>query len=169
VKHLRKSGDAAFLLSMKATRNYQLQAEEEVAPVDISSLIDVCFLLLIYFLVTATIMPRESDLDLQLPEPRVSVPAEDLVMRLNVEETGVVSMAQESGSAEALDTDGGSRSLPLLKGRLNLMKMAAAPNDLLVQIDVEDDAAHQRFIDVMNCLSEMEIAKVSFIDHGENH
>ena len=151
---------------MKATRNYLLQTEEEVAPVDISSLIDVCFLLLIYFLVTATIMPRESDLDLQLPEPGESLPAEDLVMRLNVESTGAVSMAQETGLAETLDTDGESRKLPLLKEKINLMQMAAAPNDLLVQIDVEDDASHQRFIDVMNCLTEMEIGKVSFIDRG---
>ncbi|MFT5881788.1 MAG: biopolymer transport protein ExbD [Crocinitomicaceae bacterium] len=154
---------------MKATRNYVSQAEEEVAPVDISSLIDVCFLLLIYFLVTATIMPRESDLDLQLPGPGVNQPVDDLVIRLNLEETGVVSMAQESGSAEVLDTDGDSRSLPLLKDRINLMQMAAAPNDLLVQIDVEEEASHQRFIDVMNCLSEMEVGKVSFIDHGEDH
>ena len=151
---------------MKATRNYLLQAEEDVAPVDISSLIDVCFLLLIYFLVTATIMPRESDLELRLPSGE-GIPAEDLVMRLNVEATGAVSMDQESGSAEVLDTDVDSRRLPVLKERIHLMQMAAAPNDLLVLIDVEDDALHQRFIDVMNCLSEMEIAKVSFIDRGE--
>ena len=34
---------------------------------DISSLIDVCFLLLIYFLVTSTITPREQDLGMSLP------------------------------------------------------------------------------------------------------
>ncbi len=152
---------------MKATRNHLLQAEEDVAPIDISSLIDVCFLLLIYFLVTATIMPRESDLGLRLPGG-VPAPAEDLVMRLNVEATGAVSMAQETNSAEVLDTDADSRRLPVLKERIQLLQMAAAPNDLIVQIDVEDDASHQRFIDVMNCLSEMEIAKVSFIDRGEN-
>ena len=154
---------------MKATRNQLLQAEEDVAPVDISSLIDVCFLLLIYFLVTATIMPRESDLELRLPRPGVSAPAEDLVMRLNVEATGAVSLAQESGAAETMDTDIDSRRLPVLKERIHLMQMAAVPNDLLVQIDVEGDASHQRFIDVINCLSEMDVAKVSFIDRGENY
>ncbi len=156
-----------FSVSMKATRNYLLQAEEEDAPIDISSLIDVCFLLLIYFMVTATIMPRESDLNLQLPGPPADGSlADDLVMRLKVETTGVVSMAQESGAAEPLDTDVASRRLPVLKERIHLLKMAAAPNDLFVQIDVEDDASHQRFIDVMNCLSEMEVGKVSFIAHG---
>ena len=90
-------------------------------------------------------------------------------MRLNLEATGAVSMAQESGPAETLDSNRDSRNLPHLKERIHLMQMAAAPNDLLVQLDVEDDASHQRFIDVMNCLSEMEIAKVSFVDHREAH
>lgn len=114
-------------------------------------------------------MPRESDLELRLPRPGVSAPAEDLVMRLNVEATGAVSLAQESGAAETMDTDIDSRRLPVLKERIHLMQMAAAPNDLLVQIDVEGDASHQRFIDVINCLSEMDVAKVSFIDRGENY
>lgn len=34
---------------------------------DVSSLIDVCFLLLIYFLVTSTILPPESDLGMKPP------------------------------------------------------------------------------------------------------
>lgn len=36
--------------------------DEDVAGLDISSLIDVSFLLLIYFLVTSTLDPREGDL-----------------------------------------------------------------------------------------------------------
>ena len=34
---------------------------------DISSLIDVCFLLLIYFIVTSSVTIRESDLAMSLP------------------------------------------------------------------------------------------------------
>ena len=40
---------------------------EGEAVVDVSSLIDVCFLLLVFFMVTVTIAPRESDLELKLP------------------------------------------------------------------------------------------------------
>ncbi|MBG7607508.1 MAG: biopolymer transporter ExbD [Verrucomicrobia bacterium] len=44
--------------------------ESDTEPqLDISSLIDVCFLLLIYFLVTCTIQPREQDLLMALPTP----------------------------------------------------------------------------------------------------
>jgi biopolymer transport protein ExbD len=49
-------------------RHRKYEAEEDAEPgLDISSLIDVCFLLLIYFLVTSTITPRESDLGMALP------------------------------------------------------------------------------------------------------
>lgn len=41
--------------------------EEPMPELDISSLIDVCFLLLIYFIVTSTITPREQDLGMALP------------------------------------------------------------------------------------------------------
>ena len=41
--------------------------EDDEPGLDISSLIDVCFLLLIYFLVTTTIQPREQDLRMSLP------------------------------------------------------------------------------------------------------
>ena len=51
-------------------RHRKYEAEEESDPaLDISSLIDVCFLLLIYFLVTSTITPRETDLGMALPSP----------------------------------------------------------------------------------------------------
>jgi biopolymer transport protein ExbD len=40
---------------------------KRISRLDISSLIDVCFLLLIYFLVTSTIKPRETDLGMALP------------------------------------------------------------------------------------------------------
>jgi biopolymer transport protein ExbD len=49
-------------------RHKKFQVSMDATPeLDISSLIDVCFLLLIYFLVTSTIAPRETDLAMSLP------------------------------------------------------------------------------------------------------
>ena len=46
---------------------------EEAEPVlDMSSLIDVSFLLLIYFLVTSTLDPKEADLGMKLPTTETS-------------------------------------------------------------------------------------------------
>ncbi|MFC4995292.1 ExbD/TolR family protein [Rubritalea tangerina] len=153
---------------MKTKPRSLFRGNEEEHPVDVSSLIDVCFLLLIFFLVTATIMPRESDLDMQLPSPGVSAPVDDLVLRICVGADDSISIVQDSGGSDVLETDGGVRILPVLEERIEMMQMAASPNKLLVQIDVEDDASHQRFIDVMNCLSEKEVEQISLVTRGES-
>ena len=41
--------------------------DEDEPELNISSLIDICFLLLIYFLVTTTIKAKEQDVDMALP------------------------------------------------------------------------------------------------------
>lgn len=51
---------------MARSKKYEIEEMEEPS-LDISSLIDVSFLLLIYFLVTSTLEPRESDLSMELP------------------------------------------------------------------------------------------------------
>jgi biopolymer transport protein ExbD len=49
-------------------RRKKYRPEEESDPeLDISSLVDVAFLLLIYFLVTSTLRPDETDLSIVLP------------------------------------------------------------------------------------------------------
>ena len=49
-------------------RRIQLEAEPEDEPeLDVASLIDVSFLLLIYFIVTSTLQKQETDLGLTLP------------------------------------------------------------------------------------------------------
>ena len=89
-------------------RHKRQQPLEDAEPaLDISSLIDVCFLLLIYFLVTSTIKPRESDLGLQLPgvsEPTTEQPKIE-PMLIFVEESGGIYVGQEK---QAMDMDGGS-------------------------------------------------------------
>ncbi len=51
--------------AMRRKRNVHVNDDEPA--LDISSLIDVCFLLLIYFIVTSTMQPREQDLPMTLP------------------------------------------------------------------------------------------------------
>ena len=51
---------------MATKKRFQSDQIEEPA-LDMSSLIDVSFLLLIYFLVTSTLEPRESDLSMEMP------------------------------------------------------------------------------------------------------
>jgi biopolymer transport protein ExbD len=139
--------------------------ETEHAQLDISSLIDVTFLLLIYFLVTSAIQLRETDLRLDLPvTPRTVIhPIDSLLVQ--VAGDGQVSVG--AGAAlEMLDSDPASRDLPLLDQRLELYAAAArgAGSQPLVQVRVDDDVPQQRVIDVINAFARKEIQSITFTD-----
>ena len=93
--------------------------EEDEPGLDISSLIDVCFLLLIYFLVTTTIQPREQDLKMSLPAAAPSdTPPALAPMFIKVDKAGDVYI--NSGPAQELvESDADSRRLPELSNRLD--------------------------------------------------
>ena len=152
-----------------ARRKKGLVPEEDEPELDISSLIDVCFLLLIYFMVTATIQPRESDLGMTLPSQSPSdTPPEISPMLIEVQDDGSIIVNKE----ETLDlaASGARRNLPLLEQRLQIYKdgAAAAGEDPLVQVAVRGEAPQQSVIDVLNCLVGLEIQKVTFTDFSNN-
>ena len=140
-----------------------LKSDEPI--LDISSLIDVCFLLLIYFMVTATIQPRESDIGLQLPGPR-DVASQTVAdpMLIEVQQDGSIML----NKAEQLDLGavGPKRELPMLQQRLEIFKAGAEAGgtEPLIQVAVDGEASQQALIDVMNCLSGLEIRNVAFTD-----
>lgn len=150
------------MMSPKNTKRQLI--EDDDATMDISSLIDVCFLLLIFFLVTATIQPRESDLPMKLPTPDgVTAPVEDLVLSLQLDQEGQLVMKQ-GDSIEVLDSDVDNRRMAGLERKVEVMKVAAAPHDLIVHLNVNDDTSQQRFIDVMNGLVGLEVDKIMLAD-----
>lgn len=139
--------------------------EEDEPELDISSLIDVCFLLLIYFLVTTTIQPREADLPLNLPSAAPSDTPPDIEpMLIAVDNSGAIVV----NKTEPLDltAQGRERVLPQLVTRLQVYKDLAVASgaEALVQISVSDDAPQQSVIDVLNCLASLEINKATFTD-----
>jgi biopolymer transport protein ExbD len=141
--------------------------EEGMPELDISSLIDVCFLLLIYFIVTSTITPREQDLGMALPAnspPSSSQPEID-PMFIKVDAAGAV-FAGTGDAQQPLDTDATVRELPLLNSQLQLYSAAAksAGNNPLVQIWVDPGTTQQRVIDVLNALASVGISSVTFTD-----
>ena len=87
-------------------------------------------------------------------------------MRLSVDESGTLAMAQDSGEPEELDVDVSSRHLRGLEERIRLMKLVAAENEIAVQLTVASEASHQRVIDVMNCLAGERLVNLSFTDQA---
>lgn len=148
---------------MARHKKHQLVPEPDPA-LDISSLIDVCFLLLIYFIVTSTIKPRETDLGLGLPGSNTRDDQPELApMLISIQSSGAIYTG-DSVSQQVMDTDSGSRDLPLLTSQLELYKNAAdaAGEKPLVQLNASPDATTQRVVDVLNALAGKGIDSITF-------
>ncbi len=132
---------------------------------DISSLIDVCFLLLIYFIATSVIAPREQDLPVGLPRPGGDESVATGPMLIRIDSAGTVSAAY-GDVVQTLDADPGLRELPLLSAQLEMYVsgVRAAGEMPLVQIDVGESTTQQRVIDVLNALAAVGIRSVTFAD-----
>ncbi|MEP2775997.1 MAG: biopolymer transporter ExbD [Luteolibacter sp.] len=148
-----------------ARHKQSLPADADAPALDISSLIDVCFLLLIYFLVTTTIVPRETDLALALPVPGESASPPIPPMIIRVAADGMIFSGSGVGE-QSLDADAEVREVPLLIGQLNLYTDAAhsAGENPMVLLRVDGDSRQQRIIDVLNALAEVGISSVTFED-----
>ncbi|MDF1739297.1 MAG: biopolymer transporter ExbD [Verrucomicrobiales bacterium] len=133
------------------------QVTEEADPeLDMSSLIDVSFLLLIYFLVTSTLDPKEADLGMTMPTNNSSGSAEVEIDQMTVE---VNSSGHIVLNDEVLDTDPATREVPMLLDRLRTYAESARLTDSkpMVIIAADDAAKGQRFIDVLNALADKDV------------
>jgi len=137
----------------------KLTSESE-PELDIASLIDMVFLLLIYFMVTASLVKSEGDLGIKLPgvvqqAVAVDMPDEQI---LEVRSNGRIMLnGREYGTVD-------SQEFPELVVTLDRYRQAsdAARNKALITIWAEDEAKHQRVIDVMNACAAAGIENVTF-------
>lgn len=134
--------------------------DEEEPELDISPLIDVAFLLLIYFLVTTTLQKSEADLSLTLPG--VDSPDTEEVkidqMLVEIDPSGAVIV-----NDEIADSDPEDRDLPNLTDRLSRYAASCqvANTEPQIIIGCADEAKGQRFIDVLNVCAKANIKNVS--------
>lgn len=135
-------------------RKKRFEPEQVEDPsLDISSLIDVSFLLLIYFLVTSTLEPRESDLSMEMPTDSgkaSSIQIDPLKIRLTAE--GQITIADQ-----VMADDG------QMESELDRYKQLtdATNKKPLVIVSSDDDAKQQRFIDLMNGLAKVGITTIT--------
>jgi len=135
-------------------RKKRFEAEQVEDPaLDISSLIDVSFLLLIYFLVTSTLEPRESDLSMEMPTDSgkaSSIQIDPLKIRLTA--AGQVTIADQVMADDAQ-----------MEAELDRYKQLtdATNKKPLVIVSSDDDAKQQRFIDLMNGLAKVGITTIT--------
>lgn len=127
---------------------------------DVSSLIDMVFLLLIYFMATCSLVKSEGDLGVKLPgmvQQAVSVDMPDEQMIEVRADNRVFLNGQQFG-------DPGSQELPDLVQLLKRYKAAsdASRNKALITVAAEDLARHQRVIDVLNACADAGIENITF-------
>ena len=138
---------------MSRRKSFHTDDNMEEPNLDISSLIDVSFLLLIYFIVTSTLSPRESDLSMELPTDSgkaSSIQLEPLKIRLD--KAGNVFI--------------GDLAMPddrTLAGELDRYKQLteATNKKAIVIVAADDDASQQRFVNVLDSLSRVGITTIT--------
>jgi biopolymer transport protein ExbD len=126
----------------------------------LDSMLDIVFLLLIYFMVTAAFVKEEADISMSLPsrvqqsEP-LDMPEEQV---LDIRADGSVWLNGQPFDAP------NDPLLPELTRVLTRFRQAAADAQVpaFIVVQAEDDAAHQRIIDVLNACAVAEINLVSF-------
>ncbi|MFK5922791.1 MAG: biopolymer transporter ExbD [Verrucomicrobiota bacterium] len=150
-----------------STKRKPLPAADNDPKLDMSSMIDVSFLLLIFFLITSTLDPKETDLGMSLPTPN-ALPGEPTP----IDEVHIAIQSDGSISWEKsiLDIDNDRRDLPLLNDKLTQYKIASdlMRTQPLIIVNADDNVPSQRFIDVLNALAKVEIHNVTIADITNN-
>ncbi|MDF1751413.1 MAG: biopolymer transporter ExbD [Verrucomicrobiales bacterium] len=136
---------------------------EDAPAMDVSPLIDVAFLLLIYFLVTATLLKQEADLGLALPgvASLSNAPVDVDQMVIKIEANSNVQV-----NDELVESNPDSRQLRNLTDRLTRYAAGAkiAKSEAMVVINCHNDAREQRFVDVLNACAAAGLKNISLTD-----
>ena len=128
-------------------------------------MIDMIFLLLVFFMVSAKPVKQESDINIGLPgtvaqEEALEIPDEQ---RIQIQPNGQILLNDQPMDAPQ------SPELPALLSTLKRFKESADSNktEALITIDADDAANHQRIVQVLNACAKAKITGVTFADAGE--
>jgi biopolymer transport protein ExbD len=128
-------------------------------------MIDMVFLLLVFFMVSAKPIKQESDINIGLPgtvaqEEALEIPDEQ---RIQIQLNGQILLNDQPMDASQ------SPELPALLSTLKRFKESADSNktEALITIDADDAANHQRIVQVLNACARAKITGVTFADAGE--
>ncbi len=148
---------------MRAPRPRYDDVEMQMGP-----MIDMVFLLLVFFMVTAKPVKPEADVGMSLPGTVSQEESLDIPDEQHIEITAEGSVVlNDLKLAEPAD-----KEMPRLFATLKRFKDTTKANrsEALVTIDAADQSTHQRIVDVLNVCARAEITGVSFADtsFGEN-
>jgi biopolymer transport protein ExbD len=128
-------------------------------------MIDMVFLLLVFFMVSAKPVKQESDINIGLPgtvaqEQPLEIPDEQ---RIHIQPNGQIVLNDQPVDSPQ------SSELPTLLATLKRFKESTDSNktEALITIDADDAANHQRIVQVLNACAQAKITGVTFADAAE--
>jgi biopolymer transport protein ExbD len=136
--------------------------DQQLVEMQMGPMIDMVFLLLVFFMVTAKPVKQESDISLGLPgtvaqEEALELPDEQ---RIRIADDGSIMLNDSVLGAPA------DAALGELVATLKRFKESADANksEALVTLDAADGTNHQRIVDVLNACARADITGVTFAD-----
>jgi biopolymer transport protein ExbD len=139
--------------------------DQQLVEMQMGPMIDMVFLLLVFFMVTAKPIKQESDISLGLPGTVAAEEAVDLPdeQRIRIEDDGTI-MLNDASFGDPADA-----KLDSLVATLKRFKESADANksEALVTLDAADGTNHQRIVDVLNACARADITGVTFSDSAE--
>ena len=148
------------------SKSKHIEAESVNMGFQIAPMIDVVFVIMLFFMVMAGAVKVEHELKTTLPGVSVAAAQEDTPdeIIISIDEEGVVTMNEEEFD------DPKSKKLPSLTLALARLKQDADArgSKVLVTLQTEEQAKYERIIDVMNALALAKIANVTFTVGSED-
>lgn len=125
--------------------------QKEVLDVNITPLIDVVFLLLIFFMVSTT-FERESEIEIMLPEATASATTTDeFVMQVTIDEEGTYYVNQQRVINTRLDT--------LMKA---MQEVAGDRKDPPIILSADAKTPHQSVVTAMDAARRLGFVHINF-------
>jgi biopolymer transport protein ExbD len=125
----------------------------------IAPLIDVVFLLLVYFMVTASLVKKEADMSFLIPAQITPATPVDLPIEVVIE----ISLGGDV-VAEGMSFRSADRNLNSLATLLARLRQAAdnSGSVMVVTIVPSDEVPHHRIVEVMNACATANVKNISF-------
>ena len=149
-------------------KHREIETEQLAVGFQIAPMIDVVFVIMLFFMVMVGSVKVERELKSQLPglaPPSADAPTEmpDEII-VGVEESGAVTLNEEE-----FDSNRPDMALPEFINTLKRLKQEADNRSakVIVTIQAEEQATYSRVIDVLNALAVAQVANVTFTVGGD--
>lgn len=143
------------------TMKHILESDTPALGFQIAPMIDVVFVIMLFFMVMVGSMKVERQLSLQLPrvhQEGLRRPFPDNEVTIAIREDGTVAMNDQEFDSAA------SKELPVLTSTLVRLSKSSTwqQQEVLVTLETEELASYERIIDVLNALHKAQITHVTF-------